>query len=172
MSPEGKSCSEIGNLGCLRGFQHPPPPPSLRPHLNWPVMCGHTSAGKPPSKSGCTGCMCTLLAGNSSISLARSEEQINFFPSNLSKCLKWLQKVLFTLRCCSQVFFSKFPVGCPCRILGTFISQRHASQADLTTFLPCPSCHILSPYYKLDGHLLNTFETLFRKVVGTSKIIH
>ena len=87
MSPEGKSCSQIGNLGCLRGFHHPPPPPLLRPHLNWPVMCGHTSAGKPPSKSGCTGCMCTLLARNSSISLARSEEQIHFSQQSL-KMLK------------------------------------------------------------------------------------
>ena len=38
-------------------------------------MSGHMSAGKLPSKSGCR---CTLLAGNSSISLAGSKEQINF----------------------------------------------------------------------------------------------
>ena len=43
-------------------------------------MSGHTSAGKLPGKSGCRfyRCRCTLLAGNSSISLAGSEEQINF----------------------------------------------------------------------------------------------
>ena len=87
-----------------------PPPPSLRPHLNWPVMCGHTSAGKPPSKSGCTGCMCTLVAGNSTISLARSEEQINFSQQSL----KMLKMASESFRCCSLVFFSNFPVGCPC----------------------------------------------------------
>ena len=40
-------------------------------------MSGYTSAGKLPSKSG-SGCRCTLLAGNSFISLAGSEEQIKF----------------------------------------------------------------------------------------------
>ena len=47
----------------------------LRPHPNWPVMSGHTSVGKLPSK---LGCRCTLLAENTSISLAGSEEQIKF----------------------------------------------------------------------------------------------
>ena len=42
---------------------------------NWPVMSGHNSSGKLPIKSGRR---CTLLAGNISISLAGSEEQINF----------------------------------------------------------------------------------------------
>ena len=41
-------------------------------------MSGHASAGKFPSKSGCRLYWCTLLAGNSSISLAGSEEQISF----------------------------------------------------------------------------------------------
>ena len=61
MSFEGKCCWE-------KDF-------ALRPHPNWPVMSGHTSAGKLSSKSGCR---CTLLAGNSSISPAGSEEQIKF----------------------------------------------------------------------------------------------
>ena len=41
-------------------------------------MSGHASAGKFPSKSGCRLYRCTLLAGNSSISLAGSEEQLSF----------------------------------------------------------------------------------------------
>ena len=36
-------------------------------HPNWPVMPGHTSVSQ------VAGCRCTLLAGNSSISLAGSE---------------------------------------------------------------------------------------------------
>ena len=83
--------TKVVNFACWPqpiSYQQPPlPPPLLRPHLNWPVMCGHTSAGKPPGKSGCTGCICTLLAGNSSISLARSEEQIHFSHQSL-KMLK------------------------------------------------------------------------------------
>ena len=47
------------------------------------------------------GCRCTLQAGNSSISLAARNRQI--FPSNLSKCLKWLQKALFMLFCCFKI---------------------------------------------------------------------
>ena len=50
---------------------------------------------------------------SSSISLAGSEEQINFSQQS-PKMLKWLQKALFMLCCCFSVFFSKFPVGCPC----------------------------------------------------------
>ena len=65
----------------LFSYRTPPLPTTeglnfaLWPHPNWPAMSGHTSAGKLPSKSGCR---CTLLAGNSSNSLARSKEQINF----------------------------------------------------------------------------------------------
>ena len=35
------------------------------------------------------------------------------FPSNLPKCLKWLQKALFMLSCCFQVFSQNFPFGAP-----------------------------------------------------------
>jgi len=42
-------------------------------------MSGHTSAGKLLSKSGCR---YTLLAGNSPISVAGSEEQMHFFQQS------------------------------------------------------------------------------------------
>ena len=58
----------------LLSYPPPPPPPTtegltfaLWSHPNWPLRSGHTIAGKLPSKSGCR---CTLLAGNSSISFA------------------------------------------------------------------------------------------------------
>ena len=55
------------------------------------------------------GYRCTLLAGNSSISLAGSEEEINF-PSNLPKLLLLLISFTF-LRCLtSEARFSKFPI--------------------------------------------------------------
>ena len=67
--------------------QPPPPPPQLPPTegLKFPYV--HNQTGQkcldfrllgnfPVSEVG--GCRCTLLAGNSSISLAGSEEQINF----------------------------------------------------------------------------------------------
>ena len=44
-------------------------------------MSGHTFAGDFPV-SQVAGCRCTLLAGNSSISLAGSEEQIIFFQQS------------------------------------------------------------------------------------------
>ena len=102
------------NSWCPRGFDiqnsyyvlwitnppFPPPPRQLRrgeycpmttPKLAsnvWTYVC------KP-------GCRCTLQAGNSSISLTARNRQI--FPSNLSKCLKWLQKALFMLFCCFKI---------------------------------------------------------------------
>ena len=58
-----------------------PPPEGLNfapwPHPNWLVMSGHTSAEN-FQVSQVAGCWCNLLAGNSSISLAGSVEQINF----------------------------------------------------------------------------------------------
>ena len=41
---------------------------------------------QPSVTKGCSGCMCTLLAGNSSISLAGREEQIHF-PQQSPKML-------------------------------------------------------------------------------------
>ena len=70
-------------------------------------MSGHTSAGKLPSKSGCR---YSLLAKNSSISLAGSEEQINFSKQS-PKMLKMAKESFVTilmLYCCFSVFFSKF----------------------------------------------------------------
>ena len=52
-------------------------PFALWPRPHWPVIFGHTSAGNFPL-SQVAGCRCTLLAGSSSISLAGSEEQVNF----------------------------------------------------------------------------------------------
>ena len=66
-------CSECRVNVALRShpisYQTPPPAEGLNFAL-WP-----TSAGKLPSKSGCR---CPLLAGNLFISLAGSEEQMNF----------------------------------------------------------------------------------------------
>ena len=121
---EGVWCLE--QLVCAICQKHSPPPPTSLEGVNSPL--GHTHfirlsfpqlnvqilpydytqtglqcldirlQGNFPV-SQVAGCRCTLLTGNSSISLARSEEQINFL-SNLPKCLKWLQKGLFMLSCC------------------------------------------------------------------------
>ena len=56
------------------------------------------------------GYRCTLLAGNSSISLTGSEEQINFSKQS-PKMLKMAKESFVTilmLYCCFSVFFSKF----------------------------------------------------------------
>ena len=54
------------------------------------------------------GCRCTLLAENSFISLAGSEEQINF-SSNPPKSLKWLPKTN-SLLLFLDLFCQKFPL--------------------------------------------------------------
>ena len=77
MSFEGNCCWEVDNSGCTRGVDVE--------NNCYVLTYGHTSAGKV------------------SISLAGSEEQINF-ASNLPKCLKWLQKALFTLCFCWYFF--------------------------------------------------------------------
>ena len=59
---EGTYCWQIAALGCLCETSTPPPPPPrplkglILPYdhpSKWPVMSGHTSSGKLPSKSGC-----------------------------------------------------------------------------------------------------------------------
>ena len=90
-------CWQMANPGCLRGFvvqsswyvvfvskcSRPPPLNeglnlTLRPHTQTRQqyldirLLGNFLVGQ------VAGCKCTLLAGNSSISLAGSEEQINF----------------------------------------------------------------------------------------------
>ena len=80
-------------------------------HLNWPVMSGHTSAVKLPSKSAfCLATLPSVLLG----------VRINFnFPRK--KCLKWLQKASFTLCCCfSGPFSQNFPFGAPVNSNETF----------------------------------------------------
>ena len=82
----------------------PPPHPStkglnfaLRPHPNWPVMFWtyiRLLQNFPVSQI--VGCRCTLLAGNSSISLAGSEKRIHFSQQS-SKILKMALEVLFML---------------------------------------------------------------------------
>ena len=72
----------------LRPTRQPPPPPNYPPLKGWNFPMSTTKLASmkcldfrllgnfPVSEVG--GCRCTLLAGNSSISLAGSEEQINF----------------------------------------------------------------------------------------------
>ena len=74
-----------------------PPPPPLCPRTRLLDVCWETSQYVRLQVV----LRCALLAGNSSTSLAGSQEQINLFPRKLSlKCLKWLQKALFMLCCC------------------------------------------------------------------------
>ena len=54
---------------------------ALRPHPNWPVILGYIRLLGNFPVSQVAGCRCTLLAGNSSISLAGSEERIHFFTA-------------------------------------------------------------------------------------------
>ena len=93
---EGKRCWEKYNSGCLRGFDvknscyvletfptRPLPTTeglnfALRPHPNWPVIFGYIRLLGNFPISQVAGCRCTLLARNSSISLAGSEEQMHF----------------------------------------------------------------------------------------------
>ena len=90
---ESNLMSKIAAMGYLSESSPLPPPPPPPPPPRSECCPTTTSARKLPSKSGCRlGCTRTLLAGNSSTSLAGSEEQQNF-PSNLPKCLKWLQKL-------------------------------------------------------------------------------
>ena len=83
-------------------------------HLNWPVKSAHTSDVKLPSKSAFwLGTLQSVLLG---------VRNIYIFPSNLSKCLKWLQKALFTLCCCfSGPFSQNFSFGAPVNSHETFI---------------------------------------------------
>jgi len=53
-----------------------------------------------------------LPAGSSSISIAKSEEQM--FPSNLLNCLKWLQKLYSCfVAVVVRSFSQSFPLGAP-----------------------------------------------------------
>ena len=82
-------------------------------HLNWPVKSGHTSDVNLPSKSAFwLGTLPSVLLG---------VRNIYIFPSNLSKCLKWLQKALFTLCCCfSGPFSQNLSFGAPVNSHETF----------------------------------------------------
>ena len=71
------------NSGCICYLSETsPPPPLLKEqifaydHPNWPVMDIRLLGNFPFSQV--AGCSCILLGRNFSISLARSEEQINF----------------------------------------------------------------------------------------------
>ena len=78
---------------------------ALWPHPNWPVMCGHASAGSP---------IRLHLAGwELYLQSCWDWGADKCFPAILPKFLKWFQKSLFILCCCFKVFFSKFPVRCP-----------------------------------------------------------
>ena len=70
-------------------------------------MSGHTSVGKLPV-SQVVGCRCTLLAGNYSVSLSESEEQINFSWQSL-KMLKMASESFIH----ALLLFQNFPLGAP-----------------------------------------------------------
>ena len=59
------------------------------------------------------GCRCTLLAGNSSTSLAGSGEQINFYQKSSKMLKKASESFIHALLLFSSFFFSKFPLGAP-----------------------------------------------------------
>ena len=74
-------------------------------------VCTSTSAGKLPSKSDLVaGCRCTLLAGNSSISLAGSEEQI--YVSQQSPKMA-SESFFYALLLLLSLFLEIFPLGAP-----------------------------------------------------------
>ena len=102
MSLEGKCCWEKGNSGFRIADMF---------YLSETFPPAHTISSPPPPSpvSQVAGCRCTLLVGNSSVSLAGPGGVRNkcIFSSNLPKCWKWLQKELFTLCCCFEVFFLK-----------------------------------------------------------------
>ena len=101
MSLEGKCCWEKGNSGFRIADMF---------YLSETFPPAHTiSSPPPPPVSQVAGCRCTLLVGNSSVSLAGPAGVRNkyIYSSNLPKCWKWLQKALFTLCCCFGVFFLK-----------------------------------------------------------------
>ena len=58
------------------------------------------------------GCMCTLLAGNSSTSLAGSGEQINFSQKS-PKMLKMASESFIHALLLFSSLFLKIPAGCP-----------------------------------------------------------
>ena len=64
---------------------------------NLPVMSGHNSSGKRPVKSGRR---CTLLAWNISISLAGSEEQVNFSQQSPQMLKMASERFIHALSCC------------------------------------------------------------------------
>ena len=78
-------------------------------------MSGHTSAGKLPGKSGCRfyRCRCTLLAGNSSISLAGSEEQMNFSQQSPKMLKNGFRKLYSCFVVVFRYFSQNFPLGAP-----------------------------------------------------------
>ena len=83
----------------------PPPPPEGLNFALWP-----TSAGKLPSKSGCR---CPLLAGNLFISLAGSEEQMNFSQQS-PKMFKIASDIfIHAFLLFLGLFFQNFPLGVP-----------------------------------------------------------
>ena len=71
----------------------------LKPHpISYPLSL---PPPPPPPVSQVAVCRRTLLAGNSaSVSLAVGGKEPIHFPCKLPKCLKWLQKALFTHCCC------------------------------------------------------------------------
>ena len=128
-----KCCWEKDNSGCLRVFdvknncyvlcvRNLPPP--LRPHPNWPAMFGQIRlVGNFPA-SQVVGC--TLLAGNSSISLAGSKEQIHFPQQSSKMLLKNGFRKLYSCCCWFTPFSQNFPLGAPvfcvCCVIHTFFS--------------------------------------------------
>ena len=87
-----------------------------RPHPNWPVIFGHTSAGKLPNKSGCR--LQAYLAGWEFFHQSCWELRNKcVFSQQSPKMLKIASESFIPCCCWFQAFFSKFPVGCPCLFL-------------------------------------------------------
>ena len=88
-----------------------PPPPieglnfALWPHPNWEVMSRNVWTYV---RLQVLGELCWLGTLPSVLLGVRSRY---IFPSELPKCLKWLQKALFMLCCFFYVFFSNSPLG-------------------------------------------------------------
>ena len=87
----------------------PPPPPhsstevlnyALRPHLKWPIiylMFGHTRLQRNFPVSQVVGCRLYLAGWELFHQSCWEWGTDTFFPNNLRKCLKWLQKALLML---------------------------------------------------------------------------
>ena len=75
-------------------------------------MSGYTSAGD-FLVSQVAGCRCTLLAGNSSISLAGSEDKRINFSQHITKCLNGFRKLCSCFVVVFRSFSQNFPLGAP-----------------------------------------------------------